>query len=138
MLKKIQEEIKAAMANKNKDKKEVLKSVLGKAQLIAKESKQEITDTVIIDAINKELKQLNQTKDSIPTESDLYKSTQSKINMLEEYLPRRLTQDEIRIEIAKLLSKGAYSNFGEKMKIVMSELRGKADNKLISDIVKEF
>lgn len=95
--------IKDAMKEKNTILKDVLKQVQTKAQATAKESKTEITDEIVIDAINKELKQLNQTFDLIKdkTESDLFKSTVEKINILTDYLPEQLLEDEIANEINK-------------------------------------
>lgn len=135
---KIQAEIKNAMKEKNQNKKDVLRQVTAKAQMTAKEAKVEITDDIVLSSIQKELKQLNQTKDSIPEGTDLYNSTLYKIGILKEYLPKQMTADEVRVAIEQILSTGDYQNMGAKMKAVMAELKGKADNKLISQIVKEF
>lgn len=138
MYNKIKTDIKAAMIEKNKDKKDVLRSVTAKAQLDAKESKCEINDEIVIMSIKKELKQLNQTKEAIPNTTDLYKSTVYKIEVLENYLPKQMTREEVCLSVEKILSSGTYDTFGAQMKAVMAELKGKADNKLISEIVKGF
>ena len=66
----IKEEIKTAMKNKDSTRKDVLKMVVDKAKAIVKEKDpsntgEEIPDDVMIQAIQKEVKQLNQTKDSL-------------------------------------------------------------------------
>ena len=68
----IMSDIKDAMKSKNITKKDVLKQVQTKAQSDAKENKSDITDEVVIKAINKELKQLNQTKEAISSKLTLY------------------------------------------------------------------
>lgn len=99
----IMSNIKDAMKEKNTILKDVLKQVQTKAQATAKESKTEITDEIVIDAINKELKQLNQTLDAVKSkpESELFKSTMEKITILKEYLPEQMSEDEIANEINK-------------------------------------
>lgn len=140
MFKKIQDEIKSAMRNKNTDKKDVLKMVSSKAQMMAKETKSEVTDEIALNAIKKELKQLNQTRDSLNghEDSDLFKSTMNKIQILSEYLPEEMTKEAVEDKVAEILSKGEYPNFGAKMKAVMTELKGKADNKVIKEAVEKY
>ena len=140
MFKKIQNEIKSAMRNKNTDKKDVLKMVSSKAQMIAKEKKSDVTDEIVLNAIKKELKQLNQTKDSLKgyEDSDLFKSTMNKIKILFNYLPEEMSKEEVENKVAEILSKGDYPNFGDKMKAVMAELKGKADNKVIKEAVERY
>lgn len=145
MYAKIKEQIKEAMKSKDTVKRDVLKMVVGKAKSIKKE--QYPTDTseympneMIIVAINREIKQLNQTKDSLKgrEDSDLYKKTELKIAILNEYLPKMMTRSEVKRAVAQILGHGEYSNFGEKMKACMAELKGKADNKVIKEIVELY
>lgn len=140
MFKKIQDEIKSAMRDKDIDKKGVLKMVSSKAQMIAKEKKSDVTDEIVSNAIKKELKQLNQTKDSLKgyEDSDLFKSTMNKIQILSGYLPKEMNKEEVEAKVAEILSKVDYPNFGAKMKAVMAELKGKADNKVIKEAVEKY
>lgn len=138
MYKKIQAEIKSAMVEKNQDKKDVLRQVMAKAQMAAKEQKKDITDEIILSAVQKELKQLNQTKESVPADSSLYKSTLYKMSVLQEYMPKQMAEDDVYLVAKGILDAGEYKSFGEKMKAVMSDLKGKADSKLISDVVKKL
>lgn len=140
MFKKIQDEIKSAMRDKDIDKKDVLKMVSSKAQMMAKEKKSEVTDEIALNAIKKELKQLNQTRDSLKghEDSDLFKSTMNKIQILSGYLPEEMSKEAVENKAAEILSKGDYPNFGAKMKAVMAELKGKADNKVIKEAVEKY
>lgn len=145
MYNKIKNEIKEAMKNKDTVKRDVLKMVVNKAKGIKKEqdpndTTEIISNDIIVNAINKEMKQLNQTKDSLKgrEDTDLYKETEIKISILSEYLPKMMTREEVEIEVERILSNGEYNNFGLKMKTVMTELKGKADNKLIKEIVEKY
>lgn len=133
----IMSNIKDAMKEKNTTLKDVLKQVQTKAQATAKESKTEITDEIVIDAINKELKQLNQTLDAVKSkpESDLFKSTMEKITILKAYLPEQLSEDEIAKEIRKIIFNNEGIPSGKLTGIVMKTLRGKADNLTIKKVL---
>lgn len=133
----IMSNIKDAMKEKNTTLKDVLKQVQTKAQATAKESKTEITDEIVIDAINKELKQLNQTLDAVKSkpESDLFKSTMEKITILKAYLPEQLSEDEIAKEIRKIIFNNEGIPSGKLTGIVMKTLKGKADNLTIKKVL---
>lgn len=133
----IMSNIKDAMKEKNTTLKDVLKQVQTKAQATAKESKTEITDEIVIDAINKELKQLNQTLDAVKSkpESDLFKSTMEKITILKAYLPEQLSEDEIAKEIRKIMFNNEGIPSGKLTGIVMKTLKGKADNVTIKKVL---
>lgn len=135
---KLQSDIKESMKLKDKDKKDVLKQVQIKAQAYSKENKTDITDEIVLDSINKELKQLNQAKDSLKgrEDSDLYISTEIKISILQGYLPKQLSEDECMSEVQKILSDIAEDlPKGAKIGNVMKALKGKADNSLIKKCV---
>lgn len=145
MYTKIRNQIKEAMISKDTVKRDALKMVLDKAKAIVKEKNpvntpDNIPDDVIIQAVQKEVKQLNQTKDALigKESTDLYTETTSKINILSEYLPKMMSEEEVDKAVFDILSKGDYDNFGLKMKVVMAELKGKADSKLIKDIVENY
>ena len=68
-------------------------------------------------------------------EGKFYKDTIAKIEIIKEYLPKQLSEDEIADEVRKLISGINKSNKGQVMKVVMPALKGKADGKLINQIV---
>ena len=144
----IKAEIKIAMKNKDTIKKDVLKMVIDKARSIKKEqypndTSEYISDEIILQAINREMKQLAQTLDSIKGKTDgkfveIEQTTQHKIDILSAYLPSQMTREEIEKVVDMILSNRDFPNFGMKMKAVMAELKGKADNKLIKEVVETY
>lgn len=136
----IQAAIKDAMKSKDINRRDVLKMVVNKAQAIAKENKVELSDEVVVDAVRKELKQLEQTRNSLlgKEDCDLYKSTIEKISILQPYIPRMMEEDEVMEKVKEILSNANVSNKGAAMKLVMPELKGKAENKTISKCVDAF
>lgn len=145
----IKEEIKTAMKNKDTEKRDVLKMVVDKAKAIVKEKNptnvtEDIPDDVILQAIQKEVKQLNQTKDALrgKENTDLYASTTLKIGILSEYLPTQMTENELEKYIESELIELTGVNVeispkikGMVMKNIMPKLKGKADSRLINKVV---
>lgn len=145
MITKIRADIKQSMIDKNVVRRDVLKMVLDKANALAKDKKIETpTNEMIIDAINKEKKQIQQTIDILKTngkeKSDLYSESITKLNILNEYLPKQLSEDELRSEIVKFIEDNNLdkSNMGALMGKIMPVFKGKADGKLINQIVKSL
>ena len=145
---KIKAEIKIAMKNKNIVTRDALKMVIDKARSIKKEQHpndtfETISDEIIIKAINKEVKQLAQTLDSIKGKTDdkyvqIAQTTQHQIDILSAYLPSQMTREEVEKAVYTILSNRDFPNFGMKMKAVMTELKGKADNKIIKEVVESY
>lgn len=145
----IKEEIKTAMKNKDTEKRDVLKMVVDKAKAIVKEKNptnvtEDIPDDVILQAIQKEVKQLNQTKDALKGKenTDLHASTTLKIGILSEYLPTQMTENELEKYIESELIELTGVNVeispkikGMVMKNIMPKLKGKADSRLINQVV---
>lgn len=148
----IKEEIKTAMKNKDSDRKDVLKMVVDKAKAIVKEKNptgtaEDISDDIVLQAIQKEVKQLNQTKESLKGKEDteLYVSTATKIDVLSQYLPDQMTEEEVEEFIESELIRLTNVNVaispkikGMVMKNIMPELKGKADSKMIAQIVDKL
>lgn len=96
----------------------------------------ELVDRVIL----KEMKTAREQIDTCPAErSDLKELYQTNYDVISEYAPKMMTADEVRAcirsEFADVL---ATKNKGQIMKAVMGVLKGKADGKVINEVVAEF
>lgn len=143
MHQKIKSEIKEAMKAKDAVKRDCFKSVLGKAQEAAKESRldtEDIPDDVMYAAVQREVKQLDQTLASLKgcEETNLYIVSERQLEILKDYLPKQMSQQEVEESVAWILGDNAPSDFGKRMKLVMQELKGKADSKLIRKVVENY
>ena len=107
-----------------------------------KDNKVVLDDDGIIDVIAKELKQ---RRDSLPEfeksgREDLIEKLHREMDVLMEYLPKQLTEDELT-EIIKeaIASTGASSvkDMGKVMGIVTQKTKGRADGKLIGALAKK-
>ena len=97
-----------------------------------------LTDEEILDIFAKEAKK---RKEAIALfeqggRKDLADNEKAELAMIEKYLPAQLGKDEIRIVVKEIIAGGA-DNFPAAVKQAMARLKGQADGKLVSEIIKE-
>jgi uncharacterized protein YqeY len=139
---KINSDIKAAMLAKDQKKLEALRSIKS-AILLLKTSPEGLSDDTEAKALQKMVKQRKETADIYKTQgrNDLAEVELFQANIIEAYLPKQLSEDELKTEISKIIATvGASSpaDMGKVMGAATKQLAGKADGKAISTIVKEL
>lgn len=135
-------DLKLAMKEKDTVKKEVVQIVRAGVLQIEKDNKiDNLDDAGVLSVISKEIKKLN---DVLPDftkagRQDLIDTANRKIELLKAYLPEQMSEDEIKAVVNEAIeSVGAVSmkDMGKVMGAVSAKTKGRADNKLVSDIVK--
>ena len=98
----------------------------------------EATDAEIMKIINKLVKQGKDSAEQYKSAGriELYNEEMSQVAVLEEYLPKQMSEDEISVEIDKVMAETGSTNMGVLMKELNSRLAGRADGKTISRILK--
>ncbi len=139
---KINADIKAAMLAKEAAKLEALRAVKS-AILLLKTSPEGYTDETEIKALQKMVKQRKETADVYNGQgrADLADVELSQAAIIEVYLPKQMTEAEVKVELEKIIaSVGASSpaDMGKVMGAATKALSGKADGKVISTLVKEL
>ena len=141
MRNQILEDLKTAMKNQDKERLSVIRMVKGAIQMSELSKKHELSDAEVIDVISKEIKT---RKDSINefkkgNREDLIEKTQKEIDILQTYLPKQLSEEELNEIIDKVFDK-VKPESSKDMGMVMKELKplinGKADMGIVSKIVK--
>lgn len=139
---KLQKDMIAAMKARDADRKEVLSSLVSAAKksAIDKGCRDNITEEIVDAAILKELKTAKEQLDTCPDErKDLKDKYAFNYNVISEYAPKMLSEDEIVKELnekfAEVLS---TKNKGQIMKEIMPAFKGRADGKLINEIVAKL
>ncbi|MHC1705968.1 MAG: GatB/YqeY domain-containing protein [Bacteroidales bacterium] len=140
----INEDIKAAMLAREKDKLEALRAVKSALLLIKTQegAKPEITADEEIKLLQKLVKQRKETAEVYKTQNrhDLAEVEIFQAAIIEKYLPEQLSEEEIRMIVKAIITDtGATSvkDMGKVMGMASAKLAGKADNKLIATLVKE-
>lgn len=139
---RINEDIKNAMKNKESFKLSVIRAIKGGIQLAKIEAKHELTDEEVIDVISKQIKM---RKDSISEfikagREDLAKQYQEEIEILNEYMPEQLSNEEVEKIIAEAFTETnptSMKDMGKIMKLVTPKVKGRFDMGEVSKIIKE-
>jgi len=101
---------------------------------------EELKDDDVMQVINKEAKKRKEAIEAFTKggRTEIADKEKAELVVLETYLPKQLSKEEVVVEVEKVLEKiEDKSNIGLVMKDVMSQLKGKADGKTISEVVKE-
>lgn len=144
IIERITEDMKSAMKEKNQlrlNAVRAIKSEITKEATSGKSAK-ELTEADILKVIQRMIKQrtdsINQYKEA--GRQDLVDEESNQLEYIKTYLPKQLSEAEVTDIIKKIITEtGATSikDMGKVMKQANSELAGKADGKMISDIVKK-
>ncbi len=134
--------MKAAMKAKDKLALSVIRMARAAVKNEEIDTRKSLTDDDVIAILAKEMKL---RKDSLAEfeksdRKDLADQTKAEMEILQKYLPTPLTADEIRETVHQLMQTvpAEERDLGTAMKIVMPELKGKADGKLVNQIVREY
>lgn len=139
----INADIKSAMLAKEKEKLAALRDIKSKLLLEATSGAGgEVSDETAIKICLKLYKQRMETYDLYIAQNrpDLAEEELFQAKVIEAYLPKQLSEDEIRTEVKAAIAQtgaSAPSDMGKVMGILSAKLAGKADGKIISTIVKE-
>lgn len=140
---KLMDDLKNAMKEKNEIKKNTVQMVRAAILQIEKDKGITVEDEKIIEIIAKEVKG---KKDALIDfekggRQDLIDQTNQEIAILQEYLPKQLSKEEIKVEIEKVISDlGATSmkDMGPVMKEAKARIGAGADGRTINEVVKEL
>ena len=139
---KINGDIKTAMLAKDSKKLEVLRAIKN-VVIILKTSPEGISDDAIMKSIQKEVKKRKESAEIFTQQNraDLAEVEIFQAGIMETYLPQQMGEAEIKIELQKIIAQvGASSaaDLGKVMGAASKAFAGKADNKIVSQLVKEL
>jgi uncharacterized protein len=141
----INTDIKATMLEHNAEKLEALRAI--KAALLLEKTKEgatgEVSEETELKILQKLVKQRRESAEtySLANRQDLAKKEIFDAAIIETYLPKQMSEDEVKAVIKRIIAEtGAASvkDMGKVMGASSKELAGKADNKMISIIVKSL
>ena len=136
------QDLKTAMKDGDTASKDAIQMARSAVLQVEKDTKVLLDDNGIVEIIAKEVKK---RVDTLPDfeksgRQDLIDNLKAEIEVLKKYLPQQLSEAEIEEIVKKVISSlGATSaNIGKVMQALMPETKGKADGKLVSQIVKKL
>lgn len=138
---KFNKDMVEAMKNKDKERLTVLRMIKGAMQLDHINNKKEMDESLLIDAVSKQIKMRNDSLEEFKkgNREDLIEQTEKEIAILNEYLPEQLSEEEVDAIIEEAFAKvnpTSAKEMGLIMKEVTPKLKGKADMKEVSNKIK--
>ena len=141
-LEKLQKDMIAAMKARDKERKDSISSLVSAVKKVGIDNgcRDNIPEDIVDSVILKEIKSVKEQIDTCPADrTDLLEQYKARYDVFNEYAPKLLSEDEVRdILTTKFADVIATKNKGQIMKAVMAELKGKADGKVINQVVAEL
>ncbi|MBW3113062.1 MULTISPECIES: GatB/YqeY domain-containing protein [Bacillaceae] len=141
LLNRLNDDMKQAMKNKEKEKLSVIRMLKASLQNEAiKHGKQELSEDEELTVLSREVKQ---RKDSLQEfqnagREDLVEKIQTELTYVEIYMPKQLSEEEVSAIVQQTVTEvGATSkaDMGKVMGAIMPKLKGKADGALVNKLV---
>ncbi|MCP3979668.1 MAG: GatB/YqeY domain-containing protein [bacterium] len=146
---RLEAELKTAMKNRDRARLECLRMLKAKVQEKevalrgSGDAERKLTDDDVTEVVTSYAKQRRDSIDSYRAagREDLAGKEEAELAIVTEYLPQQLGEDEVRAIVAKAIAEAGASSpkdMGAVMKLVMPQVKGKADGKLVNGIVREL
>lgn len=142
LLERLNQDMKQAMKNKEKDKLTVIRMIKASLQNEAIKLGTELSEDTELTVLSREVKQ---RKDSLHEfdkagRTDLVEKIRTELQYVEEYMPKQLSEEEISKIVLETISEvGATSKaeMGKVMAAVMPKVKGQADGSLVNKLVQQ-
>lgn len=139
---KLQEDLKSSMKNKDAIKKSVITLIRASIKQYEVDNRVELGDDEIVDLIAKQLKQTRDSREEFVKagREDLVSKAEAEIEVLKEYLPQQLSEEELNKIVISTISEVGATSMKDMKKImtsIMPKVKGRADGKLINELVKK-
>jgi uncharacterized protein YqeY len=140
---RLNDDMKQAMKSQDKFRLSVIRMVRASVKNQEIELKRPLDDSEVLDILSREVKQ---RKDSLQEfekagRDDLAKDIAAEIEIISAYLPKQLTEEEIKVIVQQTIQEtGASSKaeMGKVMSALMPKVKGRADGKLVNTTVQQF
>ena len=141
-IEELRKDMVAAMKAKDKERKEAISSLVSAAKKAGIDAgcRDDSPESMVDQVILKELKTVKEQIDTCPVaREDLKAEYQFRYDVISQYAPKQLSPEEVKKVIEeKFADVIATKNKGAIMKAVMGELKGKADGKVINQVVADL
>ena len=143
-IEEVRKDMVAAMKAGEKERKATLSALLTALKNKAIDKRADLTEEEEVQVILKEIKQTKETLDTTPADrTDIIEECTKRLSVLEEYAPKMMDSEEIKAVIQEVLSDlgidaPTAKDKGRIMKVLMPKVKGKADGKLVNEILTTF
>jgi len=140
---RLKEDMKAALKAKDKEKLSVIRMLQALIKNAEIDKRGELTDEEIVSLLMKYAKQRRESIELYEKggRQDLVEKERMELQIVESYLPKQMSEEEIRELVKKVIEEvGATSpkDMGKVMQAVMPKVKGRADGSVVNKIVREL
>ncbi|WP_152392146.1 GatB/YqeY domain-containing protein [Paenibacillus guangzhouensis] len=140
---RLNEDMKQAMKSQDKFKLSTIRMVRSAIKNLEIDLKRTLNDEEVLEILGREIKQ---RKDSLQEftkagRDDLATNLKAEIELIGQYLPVQLTEEEIKVIVQQTIQEtGASSkaDMGKVMSALMPKVKGRADGKIVNQAVSQF
>ncbi|MBT2214506.1 GatB/YqeY domain-containing protein [Virgibacillus dakarensis] len=143
LLEQLNQDMKQAMKQKDKEKLSVIRMVKASLQNeTIKLGKDQLSEDEELTILSRELKQRNDSLQEFKSagRDDLVEKNQTEINILQEYMPTQLSDDELEAIVQSTIQEvnaTSKSEMGKVMSAIMPKVKGKADGSKVNKLVQK-
>ncbi|ADL12152.1 GatB/YqeY domain-containing protein [Acetohalobium arabaticum] len=135
-------DMKEAMKNGDKQKLSVIRMTRAAIKNVEIEESKDLSDDELIEVLAKEVKQRRESIEEYKKagQEDTVEELKEEINILEEYLPEQLSEEELVDLVEEVIADvGAedMSDMGKVMGAIMPKVKGRADGSKVNELVRE-
>ena len=139
----LESDIKDSMRSRNQSRLETLRFLKSQIQLVEKNQLKELDEAGLLDVVAKQVKERRESLTMFEQGNrfDLAERESIALEILQEYLPEQLSQDELTNLIKKVIEEVGATTSSDKGKIMgrlMPQIKGKADGTQVNTIVTEL
>ena len=140
---KLMDDLKESMKNKEQVRKSVVTLIRSAVKQKEVDERVELSDEDVLAIIAKQVKQRKDALEEFKKaqREDLILQTEQEIDILTQYLPKQLTDDELESIIQEIINQigaSTMKDMGKIMGLATPIVQGRADGKSINDIAKKF
>jgi uncharacterized protein len=137
----IQKKIIESMKSGDKIRVKVLRFVISEIKYAEINKKFDLTDEETVALLRREVKKRNEAIEMFKkgNRSDLVEDEEKQVEIIKEYMPKNITEDELKILIKKtLVDIPDKSNPGKLIGIVMAKVKGQTDGSIVARLINEM
>lgn len=139
----LEDDLKQALRSKDEPRKTTLRLALAAIKNAEIAKGRELDDKELTTVISQQAKQRREsiTEFAKGNRQDLVAQEEEELEILLEYLPPQLSEEEVRARARDVIAQveaTSLSQMGDVMRVLMPQLKGKADGQVVSRIVKEI
>jgi len=134
------DKLKEAMKARDATALDSLRYLLSLVKNVEIDVKRELSDDEIISLLQKEVKRRREAIEQFKRagRQDLVDHEESQMSVLMQFLPKQMSQEEVETEVKALVDALPAKDMSTAMREIMPKFKGRADGKMVSDIVKSL